>query len=292
VTGASGFIGRYLVRHLHLAGYRVIGTGRRKEVPADIQGLVWKWISCDLGEDGASYSLAEKAGEVHRLFHLAATVRDTTDVFTLSRISQSDLIAPVQLSDLLGKKLKHICFFSSTAVYGASCFEVDESIPLAPSGLYGVNKAIIEDSLGLVSRLHSVPFCIMRISSAYGPGMPLRNAIPTFLSCIRQGERPKILSDPKALRDYVYVEDVVLAAEYAARRRASGVYNIASGSPVGLQDVVRILGELSGKQVEPEVTATPTGTDQIVNTDKARRELGFYPTPLAEGLQRMIEKTL
>ena len=289
VTGASGFIGQHLTRALNKQGYRVIGTGRGKDPPEEIAGVLSNWISCDFSGTNAANHIARKTGEVEYLFHLAATVRDTHDISEIQNLYQADIITPVQLADQLKRTLRHICFFSSIAAYSLNGKEVSEDTPVQPGGLYGTNKVVLEDSLDLISRQHGIPLSILRISSVYGPGMPSGKAIPRFISDLKEGNRPKINGDPEAKRDYIYVEDLPVVAVAAIKRDISGVYNIASGTPKGLLEIGRLLGEMMEIPFQPKIQRIIEGKDYLISIEKARQELGFSPTPLETGLKRTIE---
>ena len=156
VTGASGFIGKRLVTLLHSKEDAVIGVGRKADPPKELKQLLSRWIMADLSDEVER--LVEQVGKVDYLYHAAANVWDSKNLCDVEQVYKSDIIAPVRLVDGLAKTLKHIVFFSSVAA-------------IKPTGIYGVNKAVLEDALSFVARLHSIPMSILRISSVYGPGM-------------------------------------------------------------------------------------------------------------------------
>jgi nucleoside-diphosphate-sugar epimerase len=288
VTGASGFIGKYIVQFLDENGFNVVGLSRQKKPPDTIANAVGDWISIDLAKpDGIKEILRQSKG-IKYLIHLAALVRDNKNLFDAKNLYQQEIISPLQLVDALITQLKHICLFSSTSVYGNCEKVIDESYPIKPTGLYDTNKMVLEDSLSLLARKRDVFLSIFRISSVYGPGMPEKNAIPQFINSFKKGNSPIISGDPNAKRDYIFVKDLPDVTLKAMKSQASGIYNIASGSPQCLLDIVEILNKLLGVSLEPRILSFEPQTDKLISIEKACSSLGFFPTSLEHGLRQMV----
>lgn len=118
-------------------------------------------------------------------------------------------------------------------------------------------------------------------------------AIHRFVLRCMEGQSIPLFGDGSSSRDYTYVDDIVDGVELAADR-CSGMatYNLGSGRPVALSEVVRVIGEAVG--VEPWIewlTAQP-GDVPFTHADigKAGAALGYQPhVRLEEGVERYVE---
>jgi UDP-glucose 4-epimerase len=135
---------------------------------------------------------------------------------------------------------------------------------------------------------------IARLFSVYGIGM-FRFAIHDIIRKIQQNhEELTILGDGAQVRDYLFIEDAVRGLTMVATEGASGEeYNVASGVPVRLLDLARLIAELMGY---PDIRIRPTGRSFAGDTARwyadisKVRGLGFEPSvDLRSGLLRTIE---
>jgi UDP-glucose 4-epimerase len=132
----------------------------------------------------------------------------------------------------------------------------------------------------------------VRFSNAYGPRSGRKtNVIPLFIRRIMAGEPLTIYGDGTQTRDFVYVSDLANGLIRAAEADGVGgeVFQLASGVETSLNDLVRMLGEVSG--TSPEVRHEPPRAGEIQRNysliEKARSRLGHAPeVPLADGLSR------
>lgn len=290
VTGASGFIGGHLVRALAGRGARITALGRGEAPAPGIAPYVERWIRTDLARRADVEAAASEAAGARELYHLAGSMEDAPGLDDLERRYFAEVVAPLVLADLLGPSLEHVAYFSSTAVYGPAPGPCAEDSPLAPAGLYGTNKAVLEDAFGLFSRVRKKSLSVLRVAAVYGPGMSRGSAAVRFLERICRGERPRITGPAEALRDYVHVGDVVDAALAAVQGRKDGTWNVASSAPVGLAGLARAAARALGSDLEPEIVGGATGTDKLYANDKARRDLGLAPRSLEDGLRDMAAR--
>ena len=106
---------------------------------------------------------------------------------------------------------------------------------------------------------YGMPVAVTRLANVYGPGdVNWRRVIPDTARSLVRGERPVIRSDGTPERDYIYVEDAArayLAVIDSLENPANHgrVWNAGSGKPRSVLEVVRLLIEVSGHDVEPEV---------------------------------------
>jgi nucleoside-diphosphate-sugar epimerase len=117
--------------------------------------------------------------------------------------------------------------------------------------------------------------------------MPDSSAVATFTRRARCRERLTVIGGMQTA-DLVWVEDVASAAVNAVELGLNGVYNIASGRATRIVDLAHMIAALAGNGVAVDVQ--PAGSSGSIgfpalDITKARRELGFTPTPLEDGLR-------
>jgi nucleoside-diphosphate-sugar epimerase len=147
-------------------------------------------------------------------------------------------------------------------------------------------------------RSFDVPAATLRPFNTYGPRQSLRAVIPTVISQALAGG-PLKLGALTPTRDFVFVRDTVdgLIRLATTPQAAGGTYNIATGVDISVADVVRIVGELLGRELEVEgrqderMRPEKSEVHQLLGDATKLRELtGWAPrTDLREGLAAVIE---
>ena len=109
-----------------------------------------------------------------------------------------------------------------------------------------------------------------------------------FLTATRRGDPIAVYGDGEQTRDFTFVADAVSATIAAATRGAAGrVYNIGGGSRVTVNEVLEMIGRVSGRQpvIQSEAAQKGDMRHTYADTSLAQQDLGFSPTvSLAEGL--------
>lgn len=305
ITGGLGFIGSHLARRLVDEGALVTlldslipeygGNLFNVEPIAD---LVRVNISDVRDEHGLQYLvkgqdfLFNLAGQTG---HLDSMTDPETDL---------DINCRAQLSILEACRRHNpdlkVVFASTRQIYGRpERLPVDETHPVRPADVNGINKAAGERYHILYNDVYGIRTCALRLTNTYGPHMRVRDARQTFLGIwirrVLEGE-PFEVWEGAQLRDFTYVDDAVDAfCRAAADPAADGqVYNVGGLEVISLLDVARLLVEVNGGG-EYEVKAFPPDRKRIDIGDyycddrRIRAALGWSPTVvLQEGLARTI----
>jgi UDP-glucose 4-epimerase len=286
VTGASGFIGQALTRYLASTGESVLAVDRH---PCPVEGI--PSVQLDVAARGALLAHVEHGATI---YHLAASA----DVAASVRDPRHDLTHTfAAMFEVLEAARQQRCrvVFPSTA----SVFDVGEPLPLIerafprPTSPYAAAKLSGEAYCYAYHRSYGVDVRVARLFSVYGVGMR-RFAIHDLIRKIQRNPiELEVLGDGMQVRDYLYIDDAVRGLVTVASRGLPGEdYNVASGQPVRLLDLAKLIAVEMGA---PGIGIIPTGKTFAGDTprwfaDTAKtRALGFMPTvPLHEGLRRTI----
>ncbi len=300
VTGGGGFIGSHVAERLVREGDRVrvldnFATGNRENLAPFLDDV-------DLVEgDIQSYERVHNAvSGCDFVFHIAAlpsVPRSLQDPLTSNA---SNVIGTLNL--LLAARdagVRRVVYASSSSVYGANPElpkrEANLPMPIAP---YAVSKLAGEGYCGSFNQVYGLETVALRYFNVYGPRQDPRSqyaaVIPSFIDAFLDGEPPVIFGDGEQSRDFTYVDDVVDANLMAGR--ADGVagetFNVARGQRATLNEMVGLLRDLTGSDLEP-IHADPRPgdvRDSEADITRARERLGWTPrTDLATGLRLTLE---
>lgn len=195
-----------------------------------------------------------------------------------------------------------IIFASTRQIYGRPQYlPVDESHPLYPVDVNGINKMAGEWYHLVYNNVYGIRSTVLRLTNTYGPRMRVKDARQTFLGIwvrrILEGKPILVFGDGLQMRDFNYVDDVVDAMLMAAAsEKANGeVYNLGADDPINLKDTAKLLIEIYGKG-SFEIVPFPEDRknidigDYYGKYDKISGHLGWRPgTPLGNGLGKTLE---
>lgn len=187
-------------------------------------------------------------------------------------------------------RMRVLFLSSGGTVYGnPERLPVDEDAPLRPRSCHGAGKAAAELFLSLRTPGKTV---ILRPSNIYGPGQPLRGGfgvVRHLLDCAA-GDKPfRLLGDGSQVRDYLYIGDFVEATCRLALHPAAGVFNVGSGEGTTLSELIRVVGQATGRKIRIERQPERGGDVAriVLDTGRIRRGIGWAPAiGLDEGIAR------
>jgi UDP-glucose 4-epimerase len=195
-----------------------------------------------------------------------------------------------------------IVYASTRQIYGKPDYlPVDETHPLHPTDVNGINKMAGEWYHILYHHVYGLRVTSLRLTNTYGPRMRVKDARQTFLGVwlrrLIDGEEIEVWGDGAQLRDFNYVDDVVDALLMcAADPRADGcIYNLGSPQSISLADLAQQLIDLNGGGTYRIIPFPPDRKridigDYIADYTLIRNALGWQPRiDLREGLARSLE---
>jgi GDP-4-dehydro-6-deoxy-D-mannose reductase len=306
VTGAAGFVGRHLLASLKArfpAAHLVAAVKPEGGLLPTLDGADTVLSFDVLNPDAFGAMVADTAPD--GLIHLAAQSSVAASFADSSSIWRANVLATVALGEAVRQHRPQCRFIlaSSAEVYGLSFrtgLPLDEAALLAPANPYAVSKAASDLAIGEMS-LRGLRATRLRAFNHTGAGQSAAFVIPAFarqIALIEAGRQAPLLQVGRLdrWRDFLDVSDVCAAyvAALVAETEGGAVYNIASGTPRQIGDILNQL--LARSHVRPVVEEAslhlrPTDVDYVAgDMNRARRDLSWSPrTPWDDTLDAVLD---
>ncbi len=303
VTGGCGFIGSHIAESLVeqeniVIIYDNLSSGYERNIAGFRDKIAF--IEADIRDVRA---LTDAMQGVDYVFHEAAMV----SVFdSVERpIENHDINITGTLNVLVAARecgVKRVVAASSAAVYGddPALPKTEEMIPCHESP-YALAKIVNEHYTRVFANLYGLETVVLRYFNVYGPrqdpGSMYSGVIAKFSDDILAGRNPTVFGDGLQSRDFIFVRDVVEANFLAMHNPNLGkgeVFNIATGRRTSLLNLLDILKDLVGKDVNPRFKDARRGDvrHSVADITRAQRELGFTPRyDLREGLGELLKSS-
>jgi len=265
VTGASGFLGSHLVRHLLMRGHEVVVLLRP-------QTDVWRIKDCIEQLDIVHGSMEETATlrqyldvqPVDVIFHLAWS-GVTGDQRNSICQSELNVTGSIRIWEILRDSgCKHFIGVGSQAEYGPHAAAISEEAATRPQTAYGASKLALSILLKQFCESAAMDFTWMRVFSVYGPADDVKHMVPSLVHSLLQKQRPS-LTKGEQIWDYLYVEDAVLAFVLVAERKAVGIFNVGSGVSIQLRDFISTVRNSIDPEIQLGFGEVPYRKDQVMH---------------------------
>jgi UDP-glucose 4-epimerase len=295
VTGAAGFIGSHVARHLLDAGMDVtalddLSGGFVDNVPA---GAEWVQMSATAHDGLQPLFEAQKFDYV---FHLAAYAAEGLSPFIRRYNYTTNLLGSVNLINLsVLHSVKCFVFTSSIAVYGANQVPMTEDLMPHPEDPYGISKYAVELDLAAAHRQFGLDYIIFRPHNVYGEhqniGDKYRNVIGIFMNQVLQGKPLTIFGDGEQTRAFSYIDDVapVIAHSVLEPEAYGQVFNVGGDRPYTVNQLAEVVRDAMGVPSHPIVhlPARNEVKHAFASHDKVKR---FFSPPEPVGLRDGVAK--
>lgn len=289
VTGGAGFIGTNLVHHLASAGgYRLhvldnLSAGQEApDLPSSVE-----FRRADFTDREA---MATSLAKVDAVVHLAAlsgvidSIADPRPSFAVNVMGTFQLL---ELARNAGVR-RIVNASTGGALLGEVIPPIDESMAPSPLSPYGASKLAVEGYCSAFSGAYGLSCVTLRFSNIYGPRSGhKKSAVAAFIKQALLGEKLTVYGDGSQQRDYLYVGDLARGIQAALDGNVAGVYQLGSGRPTSLTELIASLETVAGYRLPVRFEAARRGEVHSTwcEVAKARHELGFAaPTMLASGL--------
>ncbi|MDD4097611.1 MAG: NAD-dependent epimerase/dehydratase family protein [Lentisphaeria bacterium] len=282
VTGGAGFIGSHLVEYFQgKADVRVLDnlrSGHRH----NLRDFDVEFIEGSILDDTI---LARAMAGVDLVFHLAAMISVPESMDQPIECVEINTIGTLKVLEAAARAgVRKLCLSTSAAVYGDNpVVPKRESMLPEPKSPYAETKLSGEYYCGIYTREGRLDTACLRYFNVFGPRQDPKSqyaaAVPIFVSRALRQEPITIFGDGEQTRDFIYVKDVVAAnAFFALDSKATGVFNVAYGGRITINDLARRIIELTGSH--SEIMHLPERAGDVKHSSAAIDRLttaGFRP---------------
>ena len=302
VTGGAGFIGSHLVERLVQVDQRVrvidnLSTGKKENLEPFFSEI--EFIEGDVRDlellreamDGVDYVLHQAA--------IPSVPRSVKDPLTTNSANVDGTLNVLVAARDAG--VKRVVYASSSSVYGDSLkLPKQETMTPEPRSPYAVSKLAGELYCQVFHHVYGLETACLRYFNIFGPrqdpNSQYSGVVAKFITSLLEGKQVTIFGDGEQSRDFTYVENVVEANLLAVKADgvSGGVFNIACGERLSVNELARLLAEIVGAdpQLEPLYAAPRPGDVLHSQADilKAKELLGYeVEVGTREGLERTVE---
>jgi UDP-glucose-4-epimerase GalE len=298
VTGGAGYIGSHAAKALRQAGHRVVvydnlAAGHRGAAKFGelVQGDV---------TDVAAVREALRAHEVTAVMHFAALLDVGESVREPARYYRNNVTGALGvLEAMAAESVKYFVFSSTCATYGEPIeTPIAETHPQQPINSYGETKLAVERALPHFERAYGIHSMSLRYFNAAGADpdgeigedhSPEIHVIPRAIDAATGGRGLQVFGDDyptpdgTCLRDYVHVTDLadahVRALEASIETGRSGAYNLGTGHPHSVREVIDAVERVTGRSVPWTLAPRRPGDPAVLYAapQKAHAELHWTP---------------
>lgn len=246
VTGANGFIGGAILRNCLAKDITAYAHARRPEPTFWSPSI--PWFTGSLADVPELIRILKETEPTH-FVHCAgaASVPFSTQHPAVDFRNSTQLVSNVLEAIRLSKI--HCCFglISSAAVYGnPAVLPITEDSPINPLSPYGTHRYLNEILLSSYKNSYGLSGFTGRIFSAYGEGLQKQVVYDAMIKlAFGEGDECAFHGSGSETRDFVHVDDVANAILTLCRRNGDGIYNIASGEQVTIQELIATIQQVT-----------------------------------------------
>ena len=293
ITGGAGFIGSHIAEYFNGKAEIRIFDNLRTGYKHNLDGLDVEFIEGDIC-DRAAVKAAMQG--VDYVFHLAAMVSVPESMFKPGECVDINVHGLLNvLEEAAAAGVKKLCFSTSAAIYGDNPVvpKLETMIP-EPKSPYAITKLDGEYYCNMFTREGKLQTACLRYFNVFGPRQDPKSAyaaaIPIFTAKAVANEDITIYGDGEQTRDFIYVKDIVEANVFMAMNDFTGVYNIAYGKKITINDLVKEIVKVTGSTSKVvhlderpgDVKHSMAGVEKLAAT-------GFKPKhTFAEGMEKTI----
>ena len=287
LTGSRGFTGEYISAELESKGYDVIGLVQSNSIN--------KEVVCDLTDKAALIDIVNEV-KPDGAIHLAALSfvghEDESAFYAVNTVGTTNFLEALYRC---GRNYQKVIVASSANIYGNPSVKVitEETEP-GPVNHYAASKLAMEYMVK--TYFHKLPIVMTRPFNYTGIGQDPKFLIPKIVNHYRENKKTIELGNLDVARDFSDVRDIARA--YVGLYEsdvASDVFNLSSGKVYQLKEIIELMNEIAGYEIEVKVNPAFVRDNEIKvlcgNNDKLKAAIGHQDKySLKDSLHDMFSK--
>lgn len=309
ITGAAGFIGHALSKHLLNNGnYEVVGIDnmnayysvelKKSRLATLEENSNFTFYKMDIADHESLNDLFVKS-QFDYVVNLAAQAGVRYSIENPRAYTESNLVGFSNILEACRHhKIKHLVFASSSSVYGRNekvPFSEEDRVDL-PVSYYAATKKANEVMAASYSHLYNLPISGLRFFTVYGPWGRPDMAPWLFTDAILHNRPIKVFNNGDMLRDFTYIDDIVegivrLLDNPPVKDLPYEIYNIGNNRPEKLADFISAIEKACGIEAQKVNYPMQDGDVPVTyaDTNKLNQAVGFSPdTNLQSGIERFV----
>lgn len=304
ITGAAGFIGFHLAKHLAERGENVLGYDNFNDYYSPqlkrlrVEQLHKSGVTVLEGDicDSLTLQTAIQEHQSTHLVHLAAQAGVRYSLTNPQAYVKTNLEGFINILETCRKNPEmKLIYASSSSVYG-----LNPSVPFSEedrtdhqASLYGVTKKANELMAHSYHHLFGISVTGLRFFTVYGPWGRPDMAYFSFAKAILEEQPIEIFNHGKMKRDFTYIDDIVSGISAAIDLGAQNeIFNLGNHQPVDILHFIEILEKSLGKQAIKKFLPMQAGdvVATYADIEHSRKKLGYLPkTVLEEGIPQFVK---
>ncbi|MCK9499226.1 MAG: GDP-mannose 4,6-dehydratase [Bacteroidales bacterium] len=303
VTGGAGFIGSNLCDYLLNKGNEIICIDnfddyypceqKQNNLKQALKNPNFTFIKEDIKKTNKLAELL--TGKFNAIIHLAAKAGVRYSIKNPIGYEEINVQGTKSILELaVRKNIQQFVFASSSSIYGNAPTPFDENFKeLKPISPYAQTKLLSEKIGKEYSEKYNLNFISLRFFSVYGPGLRPDLVMNKIANGLFKNENLKVFGNGNTARDYTYVDDIIFGIEKALDYKNTNfeVFNLGSGNPIKLYEIINIFEKETGKKLKIENIAPINGESEITwaNNKKASELLNFQATiNIEQGIKKYL----
>ena len=293
VTGGAGFIGSHIVEHFHETDDVVILDSLRTGFKKNIEKFNCEFVEGSITDVELVKKITQ---DVDYIFHLAALVSVPESMENPQLTVEINTTATLNL--LMAARdngVKKIVLSSSAAIYGDNpTVPKLETMYPEPKSPYAVTKLDGEYYFKMFTDEYGLATTCLRYFNVFGPRQDPKSqyaaAVPIFIDKAIKNENITIFGDGEQTRDFIYVKDIVRANVKAATSPINGVFNVARGGRITVNDLANQIIKITGSKAKIKYAPERAGDVKHSQADISKFKAAGYESKfnLDQGIKTTI----